>query len=1270
MLVESTNHDMMIRKLSIDQRMRSGLNKKESVQGRRLREILRERIVFLDGAMGTMIQQYKLGESDFRGSHFKNPPKDLKGNNELLVLTRPEIIEQIHWDFLAAGSDIIETNTFSSTTIAQADYGLESAVDELNLEAARLARRTADRFMAENPGRECFVAGAIGPTNRTLSLSPKTEDPAYRAMTFHQLVEAYYQQIDGLVRGGVDLLLPETTFDTLNLKAAIFAIEQFFASAAERLPVMLSITITDRAGRTLSGQTPEACWYSIQHANPLSVGVNCALGADEMRPHVQALSKVAGCYISCYPNAGLPNPLAATGYDETPEDTSSQLESFAKEGLLNIVGGCCGTTPAHIKAVVDRLKNIPPRNPEAISRDPYLFSTAGLEAVTLPYENAPFLMVGERTNVTGSPQFRKLIKEDRYEDALQVARQQVENGAQIIDINFDEGLLDSEYCMRHFLNLIASEPAISKAPIMIDSSRWSVIEAGLQCAQGKCIVNSISLKEGEAKFIEQAHLCQRYGAAVVVMAFDENGQAATRDEKVRIAERAYKLLTDVVGMNPADIIFDLNILTVATGMDEHNNYAVDFIEAVREVKKRCPGVRTSGGVSNISFSFRGKNVVREAMHSAFLYHATRAGLDMGIVNAGMLEVYEEIPRDLLKKVEDVLLNRSPEATENLIEFAETLDHSKKKEADHSKLEWRNQPVAKRLEYSLIKGITDYVIEDTEEARLQHERPLHVIEGPLMDGMKVVGTLFGEGKMFLPQVVKSARVMKKAVGHLTPFMEAESKEGDKKNAGTFLIATVKGDVHDIGKNIVGVVLGCNDYNVVDLGVMVDCKTILDKAAEIGADIIGLSGLITPSLDEMIFNATEMQRRGLKVPLLIGGATTSRAHTAIKIAQHYDGPVVHVTDASLVTEVCSKLLNPKTRDSYVAEIKESYAEIKRRFESGESRTQAPVPLEDAHQQKFSTDWATCHIPVPAKTGLQTIDPIPLDMIASYIDWSPFFWTWELKGIYPNILTNEKYGAQATELFHDAQILLDDIIRNNRFHCRASFGLWPAQSVGDDVVIHDPIHLDQPICTFHFLRQQTRLKDSQPYRSLADYVAPKNSGRMDYMGGFVVTAGQEAEDYARSFKDKGDDYSAIIIQALGDRFAEACAEYIHKIVRDHWAFGLQESFSANQKPDRHQLDFLIEEKYRSIRPAAGYPSCPDHSEKKTLWQLLDAERTTLAALTESYAMTPPSTVSGLYFGHPDAVYFKVGKIGQDQLTDYARRKNIPLDEAAKWLRPVLWE
>lgn len=1250
--------------------MSERIKKKESARGRRFRDLLKERIVFLDGAMGTMIQQVKLDEQDFRGEIVKNPKKDVKGNNELLSLTKPEIIEEIHWSFLEAGSDIIETNTFSATTTAQADYNLESIVTDLNVESAKLARRTVDKFMAENPGRECFVAGAIGPTNKTLSLSPKTEDPAYRATTFDSLVEAYYQQIESLVKGGVDILLPETTFDTLNLKAAIFAIDSFFESADETLPVMLSITITDRAGRTLSGQTPEACWHSVKHVNPVSIGVNCALGANEMRPHIQALSRISDCHISCYPNAGLPNPLAATGYDETPEDTSSQLLTFAEEGLINIVGGCCGTTPDHIRAIVEKISPVAPREIKTADLPKYEFSSAGLEPVTLPYENAPFMMVGERTNVTGSPRFRKLIKEEKFEEALAVARQQVENGAQIIDINFDEGLLDSEKCMEHFLNLVASEPSISKVPIMIDSSKWSVIEAGLKCAQGKCVVNSISLKEGEDKFIEQAKLCMKYGAAVIVMAFDEQGQAATKDEKVRIAQRAYKILTEVIGMRPEDIIFDLNILTVATGMAEHNNYAVDFIEAVREVKKLCPGVRTSGGVSNISFSFRGKNAVREAMHAAFLYHAIKAGLDMGIVNAGMLEVYEEIPEELKNKVEDVLLNRTPDATDNLIEFAETLDHSKKKDNQSKNQEWRSLPVEKRLEYSLVKGITDFVTEDTEEARQSYNRPLEVIEGPLMDGMKVVGGLFGEGKMFLPQVVKSARVMKKAVAHLIPFMEQESEGKAKKNAGTFLIATVKGDVHDIGKNIVGVVLGCNDYEVIDLGVMVDCDTILRKAQEVGADFIGLSGLITPSLDEMIFNASEMQKRGLKVPLLIGGATTSRAHTAIKINPVYDGPVIHVADASLVSEVCGKLMSPNTKAEYSNSINERYVEIKRQFDSGESKPKPPVKYEDANSGQVTTDWEKIAISDPEVTGLQSISPIPLEMISGYIDWSPFFWTWELKGVYPHIFESEKYGEQAKELFDDAQKFLDDIIKNKRFVCRAAFGLWPAQSSGNDIIIYDPEDQKTEITRFHFLRQQTRLKDSQPYRCLSDYVAPVESGKLDHVGGFVVTAGNEVEEYAQTFKDNGDDYSAIMIQALGDRFAEACAEYIHKIVRDHWKFGLEEGFISDDAPDRAQLDFLIEEKYRSIRPAVGYPSYPDHSEKRTLWKLLNAENITGASLTENCAMTPPSSVSGLYFGHPDAKYFKVGKIGGDQLKDYANRKGISDDEAAKWLTPYLWE
>lgn len=1242
--------------------------KEETQKGAELRQLLGERIVFLDGAMGTMIQQHKLGEEDFRGNVVPNPVKDVKGNNELLSLTKPEIIEEIHWSFLEAGSDILETNTFSATSTAQADYQLEGLVKDLNIESAKLARKTADRFMSENPDRTCFVAGAIGPTNRTLSLSPKTEDPAYRAIKFDELVESYYEQVESLMKGGVDILLPETTFDTLNLKAAIYAIDTYFDSADEIVPVMLSITITDRAGRTLSGQTPEACWHSVKHVKPISIGVNCALGANEMRPHVQSLARVSDTYISCYPNAGLPNPLAPTGYDETPDMTSSQLEAFAEDGLLNIVGGCCGTTPDHIKAIVEKLSPIKPRSIEQNTKEEYVFSSSGLEPVTLPYEDAPFMMVGERTNVTGSPRFRKLIKENKMEEALAVARQQVVNGAQMIDINFDEGLLDSEKCMEHFLNLIASEPDIAKVPIMIDSSKWSVIEAGLKCAQGKCVVNSISLKEGEEVFIHHATLCKKYGAAAVVMAFDEKGQAATKDDKVRIAVRAYKILTEIVGMPPQDIIFDLNILTVATGMDEHNNYAVDFIEAVREVKKQCPGVRTSGGVSNISFSFRGKNVVREAMHSAFLFHAVKAGLDMGIVNAGMLEVYEDIPADLKEKVEDVLLNRSPDATENLIAFAETIDHSKKKETDESTLAWRSESVEKRLGYSLVKGITDFVIEDTEEARLKHDRPLHVIEGPLMDGMKVVGKLFGEGKMFLPQVVKSARVMKKAVGHLVPFMEAESEGKVKSNAGTFLIATVKGDVHDIGKNIVGVVLGCNDYEVIDLGVMVDCESILRKAAEVNADFIGLSGLITPSLEEMIFNASEMEKRGLKTPLLIGGATTSKAHTAIKINPVYSGPVVHVSDASLVSEVCGKLINPDLKDEFVSGLQESYEKIKENFESNQSPEQKPVALDLANKDGVKTDWSQDIIAEPTVLGTQTIDPIPLDRIAQYIDWSPFFWTWELKGLYPKIFDSKKYGTEAKSLFQDAQKILSDIISQKRFHCRAAFGLWPAYSEDNDVVVLDPNDSKTPIHRFHFLRQQTRLKDTQPYRSLSDYVAPRSTGLVDYFGGFVVTAGMEAEKYAQSFKEKGDDYTAIIIQALGDRFAEACAEYIHKIVRDHWTFGLKESFTSDASPNDSELQELIKEKYRSIRPAAGYPSCPDHSEKRTLWKLLDADANTTASLTENCAMNPPSTVSGMYFGHPDAKYFKLGKIGQDQLEGYAQRKDISIEEAQRWLSPHL--
>lgn len=1223
----------------------------------RLRELLGERILFLDGAMGTMIQRHKLEEEDFRRGHFDDHPSDLKGNNELLSLTRPDIIVGIHKAFLAAGSDIIETNTFSATVIGQADYGLQAAVDELNLASVKIARQAIDEFVVENPGRECFVAGAIGPTNRTASLSPDVNRPEYRAVTFDDLRLAYLQQIRALGSAGVDIFLPETTFDTLNLKACIFALEEYFVERGERLPVMLSVTITDASGRTLSGQTIEAFWNSVSHARPLSVGINCALGAQDMRPYIESLAKNADCFISCYPNAGLPNPLSETGYDELPADTARFLEDFAQNKFVNLIGGCCGTTPEHIAAVVEKSRNYPPRPIPAI--EPAL-RLSGLEPFEIKGEKAPFVLVGERTNVTGSPRFKKLIKEEKFDDALAVARQQVENGANIIDINFDEGMLDGEACMTKFLNLVVSEPDISRVPIMIDSSKWSVIEAGLKCVQGKCVVNSISLKEGEEKFLESASLVRRYGAAVIVMAFDEEGQAATRDEKVRICKRAYDLLVERLNFPPEDIIFDPNILTVGTGMEEHANYAVDFIEATREIKKLCPHARISGGVSNISFSFRGNNPVREAIHAAFLYHAINAGMDMGIVNAGMLAVYDEVEPELLAAVEDVLLNRKPEATERLIEMAETVKANASGEKVEAKVdEWRSGTVEERLSYSLVKGISTFADEDAEEARQKLARPLDVIEGPLMDGMKIVGKLFGEGKMFLPQVVKSARVMKKAVAYLFPFMEAEKADNTSSSRGKMLIATVKGDVHDIGKNIVGVVLGCNNYEVEDLGVMVPCDKILNTAREIGADMIGLSGLITPSLDEMIHVAKEMERQGFEIPLLIGGATTSKAHTAIKIAQHYSGPVVHVADASLVVGVCNDLLNPEKRDAFVQELDTAQTGLRERHAAGNANQANILSLAAARSKAFSCDWSKTDLAKPDGYGLKVWEDIDLATVAEFIDWSPFFWTWELKGVFPAILESKKYGEQATELFKDAQVLLARIIEEKAFRLRGVTAFWPANAEGDDVVLWKDEAASEELSRFHFLRQQKEKVGDDTYYSLSDFVAPKSSGRVDALGGFAVTAGREVETFAHRFKDAGDDYSAILAQSLGDRFAEALAEYIHKQIRDRWGFGKSEELAVED---------LIKEKYRGIRPAAGYPACPDHTEKATLWDLLSAQEHTGVSLTESFAMNPGSSVSGLYFGNADARYFNVGRVNRDQIEDYAKRKGITVEVAEKWLSPNL--
>lgn len=1215
---------------------------------------LRKKILFMDGAMGSMIQTYKLEENDFRRGHFENHPKDLKGNNDLLVFTRPEIIKEIHTQYLEAGADIIETNTFSGTKLAQKDYDLEHIVYDLNLKAAKLARAAVDDFMKKNPDRQCYVAGALGPTNRTLSLSPDVNNPAYRAVTFDELVDNYYEQTKALIEGGVDILLPETVFDTLNLKACIFAILKYQDEVNTKFPLMISVTITDASGRTLSGQTIEAFWHSIRHAKPLSVGINCALGAKEMRPYIDELSKIADCFISCYPNAGLPNPLSPTGYDETPLKTAQFVAEFAESHFVNILGGCCGTTPPHIAAIVKKCRPIAPRKLPSIDAATRL---SGLESFIIKNSDSnPFYMIGERTNVTGSPLFSKLIKAGNFDEALSVARQQVANGANIIDINFDEGLLDSKACMIHFLNLVASEPDISRVPIMIDSSKWEVIEAGLKCVQGKAIINSISLKEGEELFLKQAKLAQHYGAAVVIMAFDEHGQAATKDEKVRICKRAYDLLRHQLDFDPNDIIFDANILTVATGIEEHDSYGVNFIEAVRELKQICPGALTSGGVSNLSFSFRGNNIVREAIHTVFLFHAIKAGLDMGIVNAGMLGVYDEINPELRDKCEAVVLNFHAGATEELLELAEKLKSSNSKKEEKAE-EWRSFNLEERISHALVKGLDAYVDIDTEEARVKYGRPLNVIEGPLMEGMKIVGDLFGQGKMFLPQVVKSARVMKKAVAYLEPFMEEEKrlKQANTPEQGVFVIATVKGDVHDIGKNIVGVVLACNGYKVIDLGVMTSCQKILEAAITHNADIVGLSGLITPSLDEMIYVAKEMERQEFKLPLLIGGATTSKAHTAIKIFPHYSAPIAHVGDASLVIEVCSKLLAPAKKEAYAEELKVLYAQIRERHLAGLNQKNDLLSYKQVCELPFVTNWNEIEIAKPSRTGIFTLD-ISLEDIIPYIDWSPFFWTWELKGTYPKILGNATYGEEAQKLFNDAQALLNDIVKNKVFSPKAVVGIFPAFSKGDDVIVQTS---ETKTTTLHFLRQQKeKIGDDNSYRCLADYIAP-NPAFKDYIGAFAVTTGHEVEAYAKSFAEKLDDYSSIMVKAIGDRLAEALAEFTHKKVRDYFGFGLTENLSNEE---------LIKEKYRGVRPAPGYPACPDHTEKKILWDLLNVEKHTAITLTENFAMNPPSSVSGFYFNHPEARYFNVGNIDSDQVESYAERKAMRKADIEKWLAPNL--
>ncbi len=1254
----------------------SSFRAEDFTRGGEIIALLGERIAVIDGAMGTVIQRYRLGEAQFRGERFADwKGKDLKGNNELLQITQPQVIEEIHRHYLEAGADIIETNTFSATTIGQHDFFFRHAegrkdqayfdavisdpflrelARDMNLAAARLARKAADEVSAAT-GERKFVAGSIGPMSVTTSLSPEVNDAGFRSVNFQQLCVAYREQVEALLDGDVDLILVETIFDTLNAKAALFTIEEVFAERGVRLPLMISGTITDLSGRTLTGQTVEAFWNSVRHARPVTIGFNCALGPKEMRAYVEELHRIVDTAICVYPNAGLPEPLSPTGFPETPESLAPQISPWAEAGWLNVVGGCCGTTPPHIKAIADAVRGLRPRATPTIA--PYL-RLSGMEAFTQTPETN-FINIGERANVTGSPKFAKLVLAGNYDEALAICKQQVETGAQIIDINMDEGMLDGVGAMTRFLNLIAAEPDIAKVPIMVDSSKWTVIEAGLRCLQGKGIVNSISLKEGEARFIEQARLIRRYGAAVVVMAFDEQGQADSKQRKCEICKRSYDLLVGTVGFPPEDIIFDPNILTVATGIADHDNYAVDFIEATRWIKQNLPLAKVSGGVSNISFSFRGNNHVREAMHSAFLYHAIRAGLDMGIVNAGMLEVYEEIPKDLLGLIEDVLLNRRPDSTERLVAHGEELKKKATGATAETKADeaWRSAPVEERLKHALVKGIDAHVNEDTEEARQLLGRPLLVIEGPLMAGMNVVGDLFGAGKMFLPQVVKSARVMKKAVAYLTPFMEAEkaaqAAAGQAVKAqGKVLMATVKGDVHDIGKNIVGVVLGCNNYEVVDIGVMVSCEKILAAAIEHKVDIIGLSGLITPSLDEMQHVAREMERTGSKLPLLIGGATTSRAHTAVKIAPGYGGPVVHVLDASRAVPVVSALLSAEQKPAFVEQLREDQ-EKARSAHSGQVQKLKTFAQARANSAKLNFD----DLPRPEKTGVQVLEDFPLATLRGFIDWSPFFHTWELRGRYPAILQHEKYGEEATQLFAAANTLLDEIIAKKLIRAKGVYGFFPANRVGEDVEVYADETRSTVRTRLHFLRQQMEKGDNTPNWSLADFIAPKPAA--DFIAGFAVTTGIGLDEVVKGFKAQHDDYNAIMAEALADRLAEAFAECLHKRVRDEWGFGKGEVLTSEQ---------MVDEEYRGIRPAAGYPACPDHTEKGTLWQLLDVEARTGIQLTENFAMWPGSSVSGLYFSHPESKYFAVGKLDRDQVADHAGRKGKPLAEMERWLGPWL--
>ncbi|EOR95001.1 5-methyltetrahydrofolate--homocysteine methyltransferase [Arcticibacter svalbardensis MN12-7] len=1223
-----------------------------------IRKELEKRILVIDGAMGTMIQRYTLTEDDFRGERFKNHPSDVKGNNDLLNLTRPDIIKAIHAEYMEAGADIIETNTFSTQRISMADYKMEDLAYELSFEGARIAKEVAAEFTAQNPEKPRFVAGAVGPTNRTASMSPDVNDPGYRAVSFDDLVGAYDEQIRGLIDGGADMLLIETIFDTLNAKAAIFAIKEYEKVIGRKIDIMISGTITDASGRTLSGQTVEAFLNSLTHANLLSIGLNCALGAKEMRPHIEELSNKAPCYISAYPNAGLPNEFGQ--YDETAHQTAHLLEDFIDSGFVNIVGGCCGTTPEHIGCIAAKAAKVAPRKIPVI--EPYL-RLSGLEPVTVKPDTM-FVNIGERTNITGSPKFSKLILGGDYEAALAVALQQVEGGAQIIDVNMDEGMLDSEAAMTRFLNLIASEPDIAKLPIMVDSSKWSVIENGLKCMQGKGIVNSISLKEGKEKFVNGAKKIMQYGAAIIVMAFDEQGQADSYERRTEICKRSYDILVDEVGFPPQDIIFDPNILTVATGLEEHNNYAVDFINATRWIKENLPHAKVSGGVSNISFSFRGNNVVREAMHSAFLYHAIKAGMDMGIVNAGMLEVYEEIPKELLLRVEDVLLNRRDDATERLVDFAETIK-SKGKELVKNE-EWRDAPVEKRLSHSLVKGIIEYLDADVEEARQKYDRPLHVIEGPLMDGMNIVGDLFGEGKMFLPQVVKSARVMKKAVAYLLPYIEEEKllnpSDTSSSSAGKVLMATVKGDVHDIGKNIVGVVLACNNFEVIDMGVMVPAQEILKRAIAEKVDIIGLSGLITPSLDEMVHFAKEMEREGFTMPLMIGGATTSRIHAAVKVDPHYSGGVIHVLDASRSVSVCSNLMNPDLCEGYIKNIKTEYSKA-REAHANRTSDKRFKTIEEARAEAYKIDLDQVVATAPSFIGTRNFDNYPLEELVPYIDWTPFFHTWELRGTYPRIFDDATVGTEAKSLFADAQELMQRIIKEKLLTARAVVGFWPAYTDGDDIVVDAPgnAHFQESgKAVIHTLRQQAEKVKGDPYYALSDFIAPKESGVQDYFGGFAVTAGIGTDELVQSFEKVQDDYNGIMVKALADRFAEAFAERMHELVRTElWGYAKNEGLTNAD---------LIKEKYQGIRPAPGYPACPDHTEKRTLFDLLDAEKNVDMHLTESFAMYPASSVSGFYFSHPESRYFALGKISKDQVEEYALRKGLSLDDTERWLGPNL--